>query len=66
MIDLKKSVKLTGLRQVTHLSRDGEYVRSAFALIGDNVEWAAPEIISQVSFLCTRLGSLYINLWLVL
>ena len=48
VIDDAGQVKLTGLRQVTHLSHDGEYLESVFSLIGDNVEWAAPEIMAQV------------------
>jgi hypothetical protein len=48
VIDIHGQVKLTGLRQVTHLENDGEYLQSVFSLIGDNVEWAAPEIMAQV------------------
>ena len=41
-------MRLTGLRQVTNLSRlnlvfnlkrDGEYLQSVFSVIGDNIEW---------------------------
>ena len=40
-------VKLSGLRQMASLSKNGGYMRSVFSLVGDNVEWAAPEVISQ-------------------
>lgn len=42
-------VRLTGLRQMAHLSQNGEYLKAVFSLVGDNIEWAAPEVMSQVS-----------------
>ena len=54
MIDSDGQVKLTGLRQVTHLNKDGEYLDSIFSLIGDNLEWASPEILAQVIFVALK------------
>eukprot|EP00842_Homolaphlyctis_polyrhiza_P002858 jgi/Hompol1/3573/HPOL_003292-RA len=51
LIDQHGDVRLTGLRQMMHLSRDGEYVKSVFSLVGDSIEWAAPEMIAQASIL---------------
>ncbi|KAJ8325610.1 hypothetical protein O5D80_005814 [Batrachochytrium dendrobatidis] len=47
LIDHHGKVRITGLRQMVHLSRNGEYVQSVFSLVGDNIEWAAPEVITQ-------------------
>ncbi|KAH9253032.1 hypothetical protein BASA81_009037 [Batrachochytrium salamandrivorans] len=47
LIDQHGEVRITGLRQVAHFTRDGEYVQSIFSLVGDNIEWAAPEVITQ-------------------
>nr|KAJ3422958.1 hypothetical protein HK105_005307 [Polyrhizophydium stewartii] len=49
VIDQHGDVRLTGLRQMAHLSQNGEYVKSVFSLVGDNIEWAAPEVITQNS-----------------
>lgn len=47
VIDNNGVVKLTGLRSLANLSRNGEYCKSVFSLVGDNIEWAAPEVMSQ-------------------
>lgn len=49
IITSQGQVKLTGLRQLVHLKRDGGYIPSVFALIGTNIEWAAPEVVTQMS-----------------
>ena len=41
------SIQLTGTRQLCDLSQKGEYKRAVFSLVGDNIEWAAPEIMAQ-------------------
>ena len=37
VIDILGQVRLTGLRQVTHLSKNGEYLKSIYNILGDNV-----------------------------
>jgi hypothetical protein len=48
LIDEKGQVYLSGLRQVLNMSVDGRIKSSVFSVVGDNVEWAAPEIVAQV------------------
>jgi hypothetical protein len=47
VVDLQGQIKLTSLRQATHLTRNGEFLKSVFSFIGDKVEWAAPETMAQ-------------------
>ncbi|KAI8915889.1 kinase-like domain-containing protein [Gorgonomyces haynaldii] len=49
VIDTKGEVRLTGLRQLAHLQKNGEYMKSVFSLVGNNIEWASPEVLSQNS-----------------
>ncbi|KAI8802441.1 kinase-like domain-containing protein [Cladochytrium replicatum] len=49
LINNKGEVRLTGMRQIVSLAQNGEYQPSAFSLVGDNIEWAAPEVIAQES-----------------
>ncbi|KAI8926763.1 kinase-like domain-containing protein [Entophlyctis helioformis] len=49
LIDQGGHVRITGLRHLAHLSQNGEYVQSVFSLVGDNIEWAAPEVMAQNS-----------------
>ncbi|KAJ1564886.1 hypothetical protein HK405_013707, partial [Cladochytrium tenue] len=42
-------VRLTGLRQLAWLAQHGERRSSVFSLVGDNIEWAAPEVMAQNS-----------------
>ncbi|KAJ3019050.1 hypothetical protein HKX48_002402 [Thoreauomyces humboldtii] len=42
-------IRVTGLRQMISLSQGGEYVESVFSVVGDNIEWAAPEVMAQNS-----------------
>ncbi|KAJ3147523.1 hypothetical protein HDU89_005346 [Geranomyces variabilis] len=42
-------IRLTGLRQMISLSQGGQFVESVFSIVGDNIEWAAPEVIAQNS-----------------
>jgi Protein kinase domain len=48
VIDTHGETRLTGLRQLAHLAKNGGYMKSVFSLVGDNVEWAAPEVMAQV------------------
>ncbi|KAJ3361623.1 hypothetical protein HDU91_003832 [Kappamyces sp. JEL0680] len=48
-IDSHGDVRLGGFRQMTVLQRSGQLSETAFSLIGDNIEWAAPEIMTQNS-----------------
>ncbi|KAI9363425.1 kinase-like domain-containing protein [Zopfochytrium polystomum] len=49
LLDNNGEVRVTGLRQLACLSQGGEYVKSVFSLVGDNIEWAAPEVMAQNS-----------------
>ncbi|KAI8800100.1 kinase-like domain-containing protein [Cladochytrium replicatum] len=49
LINNEGEVRLTGMRQIVSLAQNGEYQPSAFSLVGDNIEWAAPEVIAQES-----------------
>ncbi|KAJ3159831.1 hypothetical protein HDU86_001483 [Geranomyces michiganensis] len=42
-------IRVTGLRQMISLSQGGQFVESVFSIVGDNIEWAAPEVIAQNS-----------------
>ncbi|RKO89393.1 kinase-like domain-containing protein [Blyttiomyces helicus] len=48
LLDTNGEVRLTGLRQMSSLSQNGEYIESVFSRVGDNIEWAAPEVMAQV------------------
>lgn len=47
LMDVHGEIKLTGVRQLINLSQNGGYISSVFSLVGDNLEWSAPEIMSQ-------------------
>ncbi|RKP02957.1 hypothetical protein CXG81DRAFT_4943, partial [Caulochytrium protostelioides] len=47
LLDRQGDVRLTGMRSLVSLSQGGEYVKSVFQLMGDNIEWAAPEVMAQ-------------------
>lgn len=47
VIGSKGEPRLVGLRQMSHLSKDGGYMKSVLSPIGDNVQWAAPEVMAQ-------------------
>ncbi|KAI8894520.1 kinase-like domain-containing protein [Globomyces pollinis-pini] len=47
VIDEHGDVKLTGFRQMRILQHGGQMSKTAFSLVGDNIEWAAPEVMSQ-------------------
>ncbi|KAJ3068239.1 hypothetical protein HDU98_008609 [Podochytrium sp. JEL0797] len=49
LVDMKGNVFVTNLRQLVSLTQDGEYIQNAFSHLGDNIEWAAPEIMAQHS-----------------
>ncbi|KAI8848079.1 kinase-like domain-containing protein [Chytridium lagenaria] len=49
LIDGEGEVRLSGLRQLVSLAQNGEYMKSVFSLVGDNIEWAAPEVMAQNS-----------------
>ncbi|KAJ3185245.1 hypothetical protein HDU85_001295 [Gaertneriomyces sp. JEL0708] len=49
LLDDRGEVRITGLRQMVWLARGGKYVQSVFSLVGDNIEWAAPEVMAQNS-----------------
>ncbi|TPX44622.1 hypothetical protein SeMB42_g02198 [Synchytrium endobioticum] len=40
-------VKLTGFRSMVSRAKDGGHVKTVFSLVGDNIEWAAPEVMAQ-------------------
>lgn len=43
-------VKVTGFRSMVSRAQHGGYVKTVFSLVGDNIEWAAPEVMAQVNF----------------
>jgi len=47
LLDFNGDVKLTGYHQLSSLVVNGRLKKSIFTPIGDNHEWAAPEIIAQ-------------------
>ncbi|KAI9098605.1 kinase-like domain-containing protein [Phlyctochytrium arcticum] len=49
LLDGRGEIRITGLRQMAILSQGGEYIKSVFSLVGDNIEWAAPEVMAQNS-----------------
>lgn len=48
LIEPTGDVRLGGFRQIRKLQTCGEIQKSIFTLVGDNIEWAAPEVIVQV------------------
>ncbi len=42
------NARTAGLRQLTSLATNGEYKKAMFALLGNNIAYAAPEVMSQV------------------
>lgn len=46
-MDLDGTIRITGLRQLVDLCSQGEYQRSVWTLVGENLEWAAPEVVAQ-------------------
>lgn len=48
LIDSHGEIRLSGFRQLTLLQQGGEVINSVFSLVGDNIEWAAPEVLTQV------------------
>ncbi|KAJ3377773.1 Actin-like 6A [Entophlyctis sp. JEL0112] len=49
LLDADANVRVTGLRQLVNLARDGGYAKNVFSRLSDNIEWAAPEIMAQHS-----------------
>ncbi|KAJ3191398.1 hypothetical protein HK101_007810 [Irineochytrium annulatum] len=47
LLDGDGDVRLSGLRQLVSLSQHGLHRKSVFSLVGDNIEWAAPELTAQ-------------------
>ncbi len=60
MLDASGDVKITGLRQMISLAQFGVVRSSVFSLVGDNIEWCAPEVIAQVRE--TKEGGFFFNL----
>ena len=49
LIDSSGDIMLGGFRQTKSLQKCGQFHKSAFNLVGENIEWTAPEIMAQVS-----------------
>ncbi|KAJ3033421.1 hypothetical protein HK097_004853, partial [Rhizophlyctis rosea] len=47
LMDFTGEIRVTGLRQMVSLAQHGAYVASVFSRVGDNIEWAAPELMAQ-------------------
>ncbi|KAJ1540272.1 hypothetical protein HK096_011087, partial [Nowakowskiella sp. JEL0078] len=47
LLNSRGEVRITGLRQLVFLAQNGEYQKTIFSVVGDNIEWAAPEVIAQ-------------------
>lgn len=54
LLDVHGEIRITGLRQMLSLSEGGEHMESVFSLVGDNIEWAAPEVLAQVNEVIPR------------
>lgn len=50
LLDFNGQVRITGVRQMVSLNTHGENIQSVWTVVGENLEWAAPEIIAQVGF----------------
>ncbi|KAJ3315164.1 hypothetical protein HDV04_004305 [Boothiomyces sp. JEL0838] len=49
LLDIKGEVRLSGFRQLIVLQQGGRVNKTAFSLVGDNLEWAAPENTNYTS-----------------
>ena len=47
LVDSNGDVRISGFRQLRVLQQGGTVKKSICSLVGDNIEWAAPEIVSQ-------------------
>ena len=47
LVDSNGDIRISGFRQLRVLQQGGLVKKSICSLVGDNIEWAAPEIISQ-------------------
>jgi serine/threonine protein kinase len=47
VLDTHGEVRISGFRQLALLQQGGQYLNSTFSLVGDNLEWAAPEVMTQ-------------------
>ena len=47
LVDPNGDVRISGFRQLRVLQQGGTVKKSICSLVGDNIEWAAPEIVSQ-------------------
>jgi serine/threonine protein kinase len=47
LIDAKGDIRLGGYRLLRTLQNGGTVKNAVFSMVGDNIEWAAPEVISQ-------------------
>lgn len=47
MVDSNGEISLTGLRQVIDMRQDGRVRTSVFSLVGNKIEWTAPEVMAQ-------------------
>ncbi|KAJ3224428.1 hypothetical protein HK099_008448 [Clydaea vesicula] len=54
LIDYNGEIKMTGLRQLINLQQDGWVQSAAFLQVGDNIEWAAPEVMAQNANYCEK------------
>jgi serine/threonine protein kinase len=52
LIDYHGEVRICGFRQTANLLQGGHYINSTFSMVGDNIEWAAPEVMTQNSNYC--------------
>jgi hypothetical protein len=61
LLDEHGNVRITGLASMARLAQNGEYIKSVFSLVGDNIEWAAPEVMAQVLYLDINVRGVTLN-----
>lgn len=54
LIDSDGDIRLGGFRQTMDLQKYGHVQKATFNLVGDNIEWAAPEVMAQVYILINK------------
>jgi hypothetical protein len=51
LIDERGDIKIGGFRQMSTMQNIGNFKHTTFSLVGDNIEWSAPEVMTQVEMM---------------